>query len=364
MTRRRGSFWPSPQQELLLRSALAEPGSALEAYQRLRPHFALQDVEPGTFPVLPLLYRAFSQIAPEDPDLPRLKGIYRNSWVRNNLMVEALAQVHDALGEAGVEAVMIGSLAAATRYYPELALRPTPTLELVVAREDLVAAVRALGRLGWSAAAPVHASTPEPVGMANPAGQGCLLLTAITPDFAPSLPTLAAATVELEFGGRSVRAVSPADDLLLACVRGARVWPVRSVQWLVDIVQILRSTADEVDWERLLDLAAQHLQTVRLEQALGYLEELVGVPLPAAPASRRRPVGRRERLAYRCGGASVPGLGGLPQALGEHLCRSRDLSPLDTAGAFPGFLRQRWEVERNWQLPAVAARRALRGRRG
>lgn len=361
MTRRRGSFWPSPTQERLLRTALGESAEGLEAWRSLAG-FQVPEVEPGTFPVLPLVYRAVSRMAPDDPELARLKGIYRNSWLKNNLMLETVAESLTALEEAGVEPLMVGSLPAAVRYYAELALRPTATLDFVLATDALVPAVRALGQIGWRAPAPVHTGAEGPVTMTNAKGQVCLLLTAIAPDFSPSTELLLAASVELELGGRIVRAAAPGDDLLIACARGGRVWPVRSVQWLIDAVQILRSAPEKVDWERLLELAGEHLQTVRVREALRYLEEVAGTPLTAPASLGRRQVSRRERLAYRCAGAAVPGLGSLPQAVSEHLCSSREASPLRTARAFPGFLQRRWGLEHPWQLPGAAGQRALRDR--
>ena len=80
-----GSFWPSPSQRELLEVALGTGEEAQAAWQRLRPTLDLDNLEPGSFALLPLVYQALVENGSDDSLLPRLKGIYKNTWVRNNL---------------------------------------------------------------------------------------------------------------------------------------------------------------------------------------------------------------------------------------------------------------------------------------
>jgi hypothetical protein len=56
----------------------------------------------------------------------------------------------------------------------------------------------------------------------------------------------------------------------------------------------------------------------------------------------------------------VPGLGSLPQALGEHLGATTGSSTSATAAGLPRFFRERWELEHTWQLPVEGGRRLFR----
>jgi hypothetical protein len=355
-----GSFWPSRNQELLLRTALAEPDGDLSAWRELQPGFDLTTLEFGTVGVLPLAYRVVSHALPDDPLLPRLKGIYRNSWVKNNLLVERLADAVEALAAVGVETVLIGSLAAAIRYYPELALRPTTALELLIDPHALEVCARALGRLGFSASGPLRPERAEDTAFYDARGQTCILRTRPAVELGPDGGAMRVASVSVEVGRARIRALAPGDDLLVACVAGARTRPIRSVQWLVDIVQIMRTSSASVDWRRLLALAAARGQTLRLQQTFSYLSTVLHLPTPAEAQEvlAELPVAVRERVAYACAGASMNGLGSLPQALGEHLVATRRRSPWGTLVTLPGFLRQRWEVDHGWQLPVAGGRRA------
>jgi hypothetical protein len=357
-------FWPDRQQRLLIETALGERAEAGAAWRALLPGFDLQTIDDGTFATLPLVYRSLETAVPDEPLLPRLKGIYRSTWARNTLLVDRLGASARALEPAGVPFLVVGSIAAAGRYYPTLGLRPTPALDLLVRDDDVLAAVKALAGAGWAARGSGRAGRADPVVLLDDGGYVCLLHTALAPDVSPSAsygPLWDAATV-LEQHGARVQALAPTDDLLAAIVMGARAGPAPSIQWILDAAMIGRSAPDEVDWERLVATGIAWDQGVRLREALAYLDGLPGVSVPAAALrtlDERRP-GRRERLAYACAAHRVVGLGSFPAAVGEHLAETSGLTAAGTAAAFPAFLRRRWRLEHTRQLPAAGARRAYR----
>jgi len=151
------------------------------------------------------------------------------------------------------------------------------------------------------------------------------------------------------------------------CVAGARQLQLRDIQWIVDAAMVLRT--QEIDWERLLDLASSRGQALRLRDVFRYLALL---PCPRPPEEvrerlERTSVSRRERLATTCAGGSVRGFGALPAIVAEHLAATAGEPVIRTLLLFPLRLRERWNVAHGWQLPLAACERAwrlLRGRSG
>lgn len=276
----RGSFWPSRTQELLLATAFGAPERRIEAWHELGTRFDLRRLEMGSVGVLPLVYRVIAADQPDDPHLDRLKGIYRSTWVKNNLLVQRLAETLEALRAREVEPLLVDSLATAARYYPEIALRPTPTIDFVIPATLLVPAARGLGAAGWSAPEPLRFGAHGPIAFSDAGGHTCRLRATPAVELAMSVEELEAASVPLELGGSRVRALAVEHDLLAACVEGARAKPIRSIQWLVDVCQILRACASEISSERLVAAASSHAQTLRLRRALEYVGEVVGIAAP------------------------------------------------------------------------------------
>jgi hypothetical protein len=345
----------------LLRTALAEPGNGDEAWRELGADFDLRTLESGTVSVLPLVYRRLSQRLPGDPRLPHLKGVLRSTWVRNNLLVEQLAMALDAFQGAGVETLLIGSLAAAVRYYPELGVRPTPALDFLVAPDALALGWRTLGRLGWSASSATPPPGGQPILLRNARGEMCLLRTTAGVELSLDYAALRPAAATVQVGRCTALAPSAEHDLLAAVATGARSKPVRSIQWLVDAAQISQSLTGSRDWESMLALARDQGQSYRLHQTFAYLAGVLAVSLPPAAARVRDApaVPVRERVAYRLAGASVGGAGSLPHALAEHLVDTRATPGMQALITLPRFLRLRWQVEHGWQLPLAGGRRAV-----
>ena len=369
--RLQGTFWPSRRERLVLVTALGEPERALGAWQELRRDFDLQTTDDLAFAALPLVYRRLQAAGIDDPDLARLKGIYRSAWARNTLFVERLLATAEAFRTPEVPMLLVGSIGSAVRYYDTLGLRPTGHLELLVREEDSPRAVRALGSAGWSTRGGTRPERAAPLALFDGGNMLCLLRTTLAPDFvvatgeAGEAPFWDAAA-DVDVNGVPVRALSPTDDLLAALVTGARAKPIPTIQWIVDAAMILRAP-DQIDWGRLYRIGLARGQGLRLRDALEYLQRLLGTFAPpavqAALDQRKPPV--RERLIHASSGRSVPGLGSFPRALAEYLGATTGRTAYATAAGLPEFFRDRWQVEHVWQLPVAGGRRVVRnvGRR-
>lgn len=334
------SFWPTPQQELLLAIALGGEDEATAAWREVRLQLDLDRLEPGSFALMPLVYRALSQAEAKDSRLERLKGIYRSTWAKNNLLAE---RAKEAASELGGRVAVLGGISTAQRFYGDLALRPTPAVDLLVER-----AAESVEPAGWrlTSAGPVH-------WYENGDGRLLTIRSAISPDFAAVVWD---AVEPLELRGGKLLALSPADELLAACVLGARAAAFHSITWIPDAVLVIRSGS--VDWDRVVDRTLTFGQTLRVRQALEYLAGRIDVPTHVREGLGSAPVSGRERAAHRLTTTRFMGLGGLPHTLGEHLGAGGGLRTL------PAVLRERWSVDHGRQLPVAVGRRAWHAVRG
>jgi hypothetical protein len=313
------------------------------------------------------MYRNLAVAQPNDPELPRLKGIYRRSWVKNNLLLGRMSAIGETLRAAGVPALFLEGPTYSERFYGDLGLRPTSTVHVLVPRSDAPEAERRLGRTGWSPRAGSGAY-PDWRFLFDKGGNICVLRSSLAfdyPDDEPAGDPLWSAAEKHLVGEREVLVPEPTDALLAACVAGARYGPLPPTQWLTDAVMILRAT--EVDWDRLIDLAVTNGQQLRLRNALRCLLELP-VPLPTRVAeahawlAARRP-NRRERLAFALSSGRLARRGGLSHALAELVAATPGESLARTATRLPSHLCRRWSVDHGWQLPLAAGRRVLNAAR-
>ncbi|MGH3141961.1 MAG: nucleotidyltransferase family protein [Gaiellales bacterium] len=363
---RAGSFWPSRRQELLLRAALLQDERGEKAWEMLRPHLDIERLETGSTVLLPLLYERLREQERDEPFLPRLRGVYRYVWYRNQLAIRTLLGMLTALRPAAIDSMVFGGAALITRYYRRLGVRPLDEAALLVRRSQLRDVTNLLTAAGWSIAGGGSGRHHRLQPAEARDGSTGALHWRLPVEFEP-VDSLAseddvwrdAGTVEVR--GTPTLMLDPTDELLLTCVRGARSGSASNVQWVADAITILHVSEPEIDWETLTAKAVARRRFIPLLEALDYLAETLDAPIPQSVLDGLRTTSatRRERVAHRISGRGGRLLGNLPATVGAHIVASQDDNVLRVALTLPDFLRREWGVERLSQLPTAAARRGI-----
>ena len=366
-TRPAGSFWPSALQERLLAAALADPQTATVEWRSLPPTFDLDRLEAGSFETLPLIYRNLTAAGYEDADQGRLKGIYRRAWLKNQLLLQRTSATVQSLSAAGIRSLVIEGPTVAARYYGELGLRPTSFVHLLVDRTHVDAARGLVQEVGWVDQSGDDRRPGTPQFFSDPDGHIGVLRSSIASDLAADGDLVAAhepfwAAAETQTIEEIELPVPAPTDLLFAiCVAGARRAAAPNVQWVLDAAMILRRSSP-IDSARLLALAEGGGQQLRVRDAFSYLATLPDTEPPADVLSALRASNqpRRRRIAHSLASGAAKGAGTSGDLLAEYLTSTAHRSPLVAATMLPGFLKRRWSVATNRQLPIAIARRAVR----
>lgn len=365
----RGRLRPTQQQRLLLRCAFGDDEEVATTWGRLRPTLEFDRLDEGSHALIPLVYRSLTRARVDDPLLPRMKGVYRKTWYANQLLFGAGATALTALSDAGVEALVVNGGALVATQYGESGLRRVPHLEVVVREADTTKACRTLGAVGW-----VTSPDPDTVPAARPVpfydrrGNVLLMRRRFPVELlVPGSPDGRADELWSDVrvttvGGAPAMVLTPTNQFLWACAAGPDATLLPNVQWLVDAATIAAAAHGDLDWGRLARLAAARKVALRVSAALSYLDEAVGLSLPAEAqlAVLRDHVSQRERLSCWLYAASQGKLGGFPRTLGRHIRENLDESLIRTLTSLPVFLQQAWEVERPSAVVVMALRKAHR----
>jgi Uncharacterised nucleotidyltransferase len=363
--RKSGTFWPSPLQEELLTVALAEPAVAVEAWTRLVPRFSLDELEPGSFALLGLVYRNLAAASHTDSLLPRLKGIYRKTWATNGLLIERTKETSSALADAGIRGLFVEGPVFAERFYGEIGLRPGSYVDVIIDAPSVQVAIAPLRAAGWFQRQDLSTERHGHRFLADDHGHLCLVRTSIAMDFDGAAGPRAAHAplfdhaVTHDLGGHEIPVPSVSDCLLAICVAHTRGTSASRTQWIADAKMLLQT---DIDWSRVVALGDAAGQTPRLAASIDYLAHVAG-PLPPRQVRdqlAQTRVDMRDRLVYACTTRRPGGAGALPWLLAEHLATTRDESLMRSLGTFPRHLRDRWNLDHSWQVPIAAGRRTAR----
>lgn len=360
-----GTFWPSAQQELLLKAAFLPDERADAAWEQVRGGLDLDTLREGTFGVMTVLYRRLAERLPDEPLLERIKGTYRRTWYANNLLLEGVRPVFAELQGASVESLVLDGAGLGPRYYADVGLRKIPYVELLVRPGQIATVGDALVAAGFR---PYDGRGDEvaPTAFLNDRGQivvraATMPLDLVIPSAQPrSADAFWEGAVDVTIADAALRTLGPADALLFACATGATwTWPLPTVQWAVDALTIL-AAEPSLDWDRVVRMAVERRIPLRVHDALTYLAGALEAPIPAAPLARLavEPVTARERLGHRISGRRLRYAGGMPRTVAAYARLSSERPAWRAAAGFPGFLREIWGLEHTWQIPVRGARKA------
>jgi hypothetical protein len=358
---------PTSAQLLVLHAALdRDDEQARAAWGRWRRGVDFDDVDYGSTRLLPLVYRRLGADAFDAEVVGRLKGLYRRSWSRNQLLFKRAAEAIELLEAVGIETLVTKGASLALLFYGDVGVRPMDDVDVLVPIERTGEAISALATAGWSPDkedpatwAQVHHS----LGFAGPR-EGEVDLHWFSLWQPASDRELWAASVPMELAGTGTRAPSAADQLLLACVHGTPWSPLPPFRWIADAVTVIRTGGEQLDWGRLAAEAERRRLTVAISAALAYLREEFGVEVPDTVLGQLKaaPTSRHERAAFRAAGRPDSPLRTLRMAWDRY----RRLRDLDTGAprpdGFPGFACRFWGVDSIWQLPPHAVRALSRRR--
>ena len=360
------AWYPSADQELLLRAALMPGETAERAWVRWREATGDQ-FDLGSLRLLPLVYRNLAAHGSDDPWMGRLKGIYRRTWFLNQALLDRTATAVGRLEAAGIPTLLLKGAGLTLAHYRDMGARPMDDADVAVPCGRALEALAVLAEDGFRAERPVskddlvlgHAET-----LAAPGGERIDLHWDVLWR-AGRDELLWEAAVPAELRGIATRTLCPTDHLLQVCGHAAYWNRIHPVRWVADVHVVLRSAGPEVDWDRLVSRAAERELTLPLADALDYVRGRFGAPVPAdvVPRLRGPAVRALRRVTHRV--AALPpsrarSAGLLLVYLDVYRTRARVRGRRATPSGFVRSVQRHLEVEDAAELARRITRTFLR----
>ena len=359
------SWLPTPEQELLLQAALGVDGEVSRHWLEWRRRVNLDDVELASFRLLPLAYLNLLEHGIEDPDLGRLKGVYRQAWARTQLQQQGLDEALRLLHGAGIETMLLKGSALLHCVYSSPAARTMEDLDVLVAPERARRAIDTLVASGWDIY-PDEVIPDSRLPLMHAVHLTRQLAEWINIDLHRRAiawryhgdDDFWSASTPLEVRGIPTRLPSPTHLLLGALVRAGQTPGQTTIRWVPDSVLILRRL--EVDWDgscrsafrggsrRAWRSGCASCRDASPRSRPTVIESLERV---RAPRYERRELARRRH--------QTGPLAGLEFHRSNYRCVTGEHPTWQRAVQFPAYLRDWWGLGSTWSVPAEGARRLV-----
>jgi hypothetical protein len=359
---------PTPNQILLLRASLLSGSDAASAWKTWRGRVNFDDIDAASYRLMPLLYKNLRREKIEDELLGRLKGIYRHTWSRNQLLFHEAGRVLKAMNDAGISVLVLKGATLANAFYCDAGLRPMNDFDFMVPLGEAFRAFEVMQTCGWNYAEFVplkqlvwcfHAGK-----WTNRNGQQIDLHWHLLPEGRqPGIDDdIWARSVKIEIGGGIFSAMDATDLLWHICAHGAVGDSIPPIRWVADAWTILQSKRDAIDWERLVKTTQRRHLTLVVGRALSFLREEFSAPVSAGVVEElnRTPHAWLERWEDRIKSGPQGILGALPLHFVNYLRLSKNDLPWRRIAGAPIFFQRVWGVSSVRGLPVYAIKKAAK----
>jgi hypothetical protein len=281
----------------LLRAGLLRGDDAQRAWEGWNAEVGLDHLDEGSFRLLPLVYRNLSRQGIRVPENNTLKGIYRKSWCKNQLLFHRIAAILASLNAVGVPTMALKGAALSRLHYRDDGVRPMRDVDVLVPIDRVHEAVALLEGTGWRRLT----WTPDRLESGFLRFRHAIgyvrgdheefdlhwrsLFRANDPAWETSLWKGA---VPLEIHGQRTLALDPTGQLIHACLHGMEANEIAPIRWIADAMAILESS-EAIRWEFVVDFARRNRLQLFVGPALDYLVTTFGAPVPPDVLRRLAP---------------------------------------------------------------------------
>jgi hypothetical protein len=287
-------LWPNWRQSLLLTAAMGEDAEAADAFCRWREAVDLEtNFDPGSYRLLPLVYDRMRRLGIRDSLMGRLKGVYRISWCKNQILFDKVRPLVSDLEQRGIATLLLNGVALALSYYRNPAARPVVDIGIAILSRQVSRAMAAIETFGWHCNVSPSADDLKYRHSVQFADRDGLQLDLQWHFFYEACNDEADAffwssAMPLDFGGVPTLQLDPTAMLLHVILHGIHGDCEPPTRWISDATAILKHEGVRFDWERMIAFAQSQRLTYRLGLGLGYLAERHNALVPPEVLTRLR----------------------------------------------------------------------------
>jgi hypothetical protein len=274
-------------EKLLLHAIIDnDEDKSLNSFKQWTRMINFDEMEGGSFRLIPLLYKRLSLRQDDFEHKIRMKGIYRYFLYKNNLIIHKSKNMLEALNNHHIPFIVLKGASLLASYYDDRALRPMSDMDILVHKEDVYKAIQVLSDLGWHSKSnkdvALNINSRNAMGFKNDEGfeidihwhviyQCCW-------DGADKCYWNN--TEEAMLTDMKVRILSPTLLLLHTCAHGIRWNEMSAIRWITDACKIIEKRGRDIDWQLLYREAEEKRLVYCLKRAMDILKEEFSVTIP------------------------------------------------------------------------------------
>jgi hypothetical protein len=270
------------QQTWLVTAAIGNEQTARKAWTQWETSvgdWSEAHIDPGSFRLLPSVYKNLKTQKIETDSLARLRGIYKKASIKNMLLFERINRELQVLKNENIPILVFKGGNLAVNYYRDRGARPMSDFDILVPQEYALPALKAFIGNGWHA---IYEKSPESViefrksiDLIHPSGAMLdLHRRFLTENQLSSDERVWQRALSSNLDGLPILVPSVEDELILACIHGWHWNSIPSFRWIVDANMLLRGAENTFDWSYFVAETRRRKVSYRAWLALCLIKEM------------------------------------------------------------------------------------------
>ncbi len=343
-----------PMQELLVKALISEDQKAVQYCNEWLENIDLDKVDAGSYRLVPMLYKKLVKLEDFDinnESMGRLKGIYKYYFYNNNLIIHRLFKTFKTLHDAGIRIMLLKGIALILGgYYEDCGLRPIHDADIFVGEDKVDETIKLLAKNGWKRYSKY--SYYHSVELIKKEEyildlHWYLLSQCCWNEIDSDLWEY---TDVINYKDIPLYILSPADQILHNCAHGVKESKIPSFRWIIDVIIIIDSHKNSIDWNRLISESKRRLLALTMFYSLQYIESIANGRVPGWVLSElhKVPVKRSEKILFNANlGKSMM----LRSYWVLHLNNNIDKSLFKNLLIFPQFIKALYGLRNYFVIP-------------
>lgn len=285
--------YPTPHHFLLLQAGLLKKETAKKAWNIFTKHTDLQDMDPVSYSLLPLVYQNMRTAHGETLHIP--KSIYKHTWALNSRLIAAANRVSELLASHNIPSTFIKGAALLKDVYQDIGARVIGDVDILIPLQDAKKAACLLFDAGWISTEGITKETIDgfirrthALLLKHPDGNVIDLhwhaleesgLDELLASFPKNVP------------------VSIEDHLLHTLFHGTKFSPFPLIRWVADATKIVE-THPQLDWDLFFEEAERLRIRSIIDAPLHYLQRHQFASIPRFKKHQGTPFEKKYMLYH------------------------------------------------------------------
>jgi len=292
--------FPNKEELFFLSLLLSDDDNFPVLYEEWKNKVVLDDIDYATLRLLPLLYLRLQKFNFKDETTAKIRGVYKLTWVKNQLLISAIEQVVPVLETQGISVLMLKGVPLLMSVYKDVGARFLGDADILIPPGNIKKVLKIMSDAGWKLEGSRNPkydnfseeSLQRATKAANFINEQEVKLDIHWRLFRFSkdgggvfaFDDLWSRSTTINFKNQKYNILSPEDMLMHVIIHGAGGNTHRPFRWVADAVAIIKAL--DIDWDKLLKEIKEMEYVVGMYVGFSFLLQHKFITLPDFFCSR------------------------------------------------------------------------------